>query len=34
MNLFDAVYFIRPLWLLLLPLALILPWAWKQSRQP
>ena len=34
MNIYDLVYFIRPLWLLLLPLAVLLPWAWRRSRQP
>lgn len=34
MNVLDLVYFIRPLWLLLLPLAVLLPWAWKRTRQP
>ena len=34
MNVFDMIYFIRPLWLLLLPLAILLPWAWRRSRQP
>ena len=31
---FDALHFIRPLWLLLLPLVVLLPWAWKRTRQP
>jgi Ca-activated chloride channel family protein len=34
MNEFDAIHFIRPLWLLLLPLVFLLPWAWKRSRRP
>jgi len=34
MNEFEALHFIRPLWLLLLPLVLLLPWAWKRSRRP
>jgi Ca-activated chloride channel family protein len=34
MNEFEAVHFIRPLWLFLLPLVAILPWAWKQTRRP
>jgi Ca-activated chloride channel family protein len=31
---FDAFHFIRPLWLLMLPLAIVLPWAWRRVRQP
>ncbi|MEE4217658.1 MAG: VWA domain-containing protein [Xanthomonadales bacterium] len=31
---FDFMHFIRPLWLLLLPLVILLPWAWKRTRQP
>lgn len=34
MSEFDALHFIRPLWLLLLPLVLVLPWAWKRTRRP
>jgi Ca-activated chloride channel family protein len=34
MSEFDFFHFIRPLWLLLLPLVIILPWLWKRSRQP
>ncbi len=34
MNEFDAMHFIRPLWLYLLPLAVILPWAWKRALRP
>jgi Ca-activated chloride channel family protein len=34
MNEFDALHFIRPLWLLALPLTVLLPWLWKRSRQP
>ena len=34
MNEFEALHFIRPLWLFLLPLVLILPWAWKRTRRP
>ncbi|MGK2926031.1 MAG: VWA domain-containing protein [Lysobacterales bacterium] len=30
----EALHFIRPLWLLLLPLALLLPWWWRRSRRP
>jgi len=34
MNEFDALHFIRPLWLFLLPLVVILPWAWRRARRP
>ncbi len=34
MNEFEALHFIRPMWLFLLPLVLILPWAWKRTRRP
>ena len=34
MNEFEALHFIRPIWLFLLPLVLILPWAWKRTRRP
>ncbi len=34
MNVFDTLHFIRPLWLFLLPLVVILPWAWKRTRRP
>ena len=34
MNEFDALHFIRPLWLILLPLVVLLPWAWKRTRRP
>jgi len=34
MTVFDAVHFIRPLWLLLLPLVIMLPWLWQRSRRP
>jgi Ca-activated chloride channel family protein len=34
MNEFDAMHFIRPLWLYLLPLVVILPWAWKRTLRP
>ena len=34
MNGFDELHFIRPLWLFLLPLVVLLPWAWKRTRRP
>jgi Ca-activated chloride channel family protein len=34
MNEFDALHFIRPLWLFALPLAVLVPWLWKRARQP
>jgi Ca-activated chloride channel family protein len=34
MTSFETVHFIRPLWLLLLPLAVLLPWLWHRSRRP
>jgi len=34
MTEFDALHFIRPLWLFLLPLVVFLPWAWKRTRRP
>lgn len=34
MNGFDLVHFIRPLWLLALPLAILLPWWWRRMRKP
>ena len=34
MNEFEALHFIRPMWLFLLPLVLIIPWAWKRTRRP
>jgi Ca-activated chloride channel family protein len=34
MSEFDAMHFIRPLWLYLLPLVVILPWAWKRTLRP
>jgi Ca-activated chloride channel family protein len=30
----ESLHFIRPLWLFLLPLVVILPWAWKRTRRP
>lgn len=34
MNGFEALHFIRPLWLYLLPLAALLPWWWQHGRRP
>jgi len=34
MNAVDAMHFIRPLWLLLLPLVVLLPWLWRRARRP
>ena len=34
MSEFMLVHFIRPYWLLLLPLAVFLPWLWKRARSP
>ena len=34
MNTFAMLHFIRPYWLLLLPLVIILPWWWHRSRRP
>ena len=34
MNALDTLHFIRPAWLYLLPLVVILPWAWKRARRP
>jgi Ca-activated chloride channel family protein len=34
MNGLEALHFIRPLWLWLLPLAVLLPWWWQRSRRP
>lgn len=33
MSEFMLVHFIRPYWLLLLPLAVILPWLWERTRR-
>ncbi len=34
MSEFALVHFIRPYWLLLLPLAAFLPWLWQRTRRP
>ena len=34
MSVFETLHFIRPLWLVLLPLAVILPWAWRRLNRP
>jgi Ca-activated chloride channel family protein len=34
MSGFEAFHFIRPLWLFLLPLVPLLPWAWRRGRRP
>ena len=34
MNAFELMHFIRPYWLLLLPLVIVLPWWWYRSRRP
>jgi Ca-activated chloride channel family protein len=34
MNAPEALHFIRPLWLCLLPLAVLLPWWWQRGRRP
>lgn len=34
MNALDLIHFIRPLWLIALPLAILLPWLWRRSRRP
>ena len=34
MNAMQWVHFIRPLWLIALPLAVLLPWLWRRSRRP
>ena len=34
MSGFEMMHFIRPLWLLLLPLVFLLPWWWRRSRRP
>ncbi|MEJ2384537.1 MAG: VWA domain-containing protein [Xanthomonadales bacterium] len=33
MSVLGLVHFIRPGWLLLLPLVVLLPWAWRRSRR-
>lgn len=34
MTMPDGIHFIRPLWLGLLPLAILLPWLWRRARRP
>lgn len=34
MNGEELVHFIRPFWLLALPLAALLPWLWRRARRP
>ena len=34
MSEFALLHFIRPYWLLLLPLVVFLPWLWKRARRP
>ena len=34
MNVSEGIHFIRPLWLALLPLAILLPWLWQRARRP
>ncbi len=34
MNGLELIHFIRPLWLIALPLAVLLPWLWRRSRRP
>ena len=34
MSEIQALHFIRPLWLYLLPLAPLLPWLWRRARRP
>ncbi len=34
MNALSLLHFIRPYWLLLLPLVILLPWWWHRSRRP
>jgi Ca-activated chloride channel family protein len=34
MTVLDGLHFIRPLWLLLLPFAVLLPWLWRRTRRP
>jgi len=30
----DFIHFIRPLWLIAAPLAILLPWLWRRTRRP
>jgi Ca-activated chloride channel family protein len=34
MSLLEGVHFIRPWWLVLLPLVALLPWLWQRARRP
>jgi len=34
MTAFEALHFIRPGWLLLLPVTILLPWWWRRARRP
>lgn len=34
MSGFEALHFIRPGWLLAVPLGIVLPWAWRRLRRP
>lgn len=34
MTLFDILHFLRPAWLLALPLAVLVPWFWRRVRRP
>jgi len=34
MNFLEILHFIRPLWLVLLPLVVLVPWLWQRSRRP
>jgi len=34
MNGLGLIHFIRPLWLIALPLAVLLPWLWRRIRRP
>ncbi|MEJ8566954.1 VWA domain-containing protein [Elongatibacter sediminis] len=34
MTILETLHFIRPLWLVALPLAVLLPWMWRRLRRP